>query len=408
MNSNRVIIAVMLVLAAPGIVLRLSGTHLGTVPDTALFGMSIVAAAFLLAWAAEAAEMDITQGLAVAVMALIAVMPEYAVSMAFAWRAGVERENVELAGLAVANMTGGNRLLIGAAWPMIVLLVWWRTGAKTLVLARSFSIEVLTLAVVSLYAFTIPLKGSIELYDAVILFLGFVAYMWMVARAPSEEPELIGPARLIGALPRMQRRTVLVVLFMYAAAAILTSAEPFAEGLVHTGEQFGIDKFILVQWLAPFASEAPEFLVAGILAYRGRASVGMGALLSSKVNQWTLLVGGLPVAYAVAVGGWHGLPLDIRATEEMFLTAAQSIFAVAVVLSLSLSLREAVTLFALFAVTFVVPSTELRFAVAILYLVLTVALVVMQRAEVSAIWRSARETLAETNAAAREQEATHH
>ncbi|MEI7924629.1 MAG: sodium:calcium antiporter [Chloroflexota bacterium] len=396
MNSNRAIIALMLVLAAPGAVLRFSGIHVGTLPDTALFGLSIVAAAFLLGWAAEAAEMDITQGLAVAFVALIAVMPEYAVSMAFAWKAGVDPAYEPY---AVANMTGGNRLLIGAAWPMLVLLVWWRTGAKALVLERSFAIEVLTLAVISIYAFTIPIKGHIDLFDAVVLFLGFVAYMWMIARAPSEEPELVGPARLIGALPRLQRRIVLAALFVYAAVAILTSAEPFAEGLIHTGLQFGINEFILVQWLAPFASEAPEFLVAGILAYRGRASVGMGALLSSKVNQWTLLVGGLPIAYSLSKGGLHVLPLDVRQNEEMLLTAAQSIFAVAVVLSLSLSLREALMLFGLFAVTFVVPSTEVRLAAAFVYLGLTVIIVVMQRAELPAIWRSARETLAETNAA---------
>jgi len=403
-NSNRVIIGVMLALAAPGVFLRLGGIHTGTITDTAIFGLSIVAAAFLLGWAAEAAEMDITQGLAVAFVALIAVMPEYAVSMAFAWKAGVDPS---FAPYAVANMTGGNRLLIGAAWPMLVFLVWWRTGARALVLERSFSIEVLTLAAVSVYAFTIPLKGTIDLYDAGVLFLGFVAYMWMIARAPSEEPELVGPARLIGALPRTQRRAVLVVLFLYAAIAILTSAEPFAEGLIHTGVQFGINEFILVQWLAPLASEAPEFLVAGILAYRGRASVGMGALLSSKVNQWTLLVGGLPIAYALSSGGWHGLPLDARQNEEMFLTAAQSVFAVAVVLSLSLSRGEALALFGLFAVTFVVPSTEVRFGAAIVYLVLTVLLIIKQRAEVPAIWRSARETLAATNAAARERSAVH-
>ena len=389
----------MLLLAAPGLLLRVSGTHFGTMPDTALFGLSIVAAAFLLGWAAEAAEMDITQGLAVAVVALIAVMPEYAVSMAFAWKAGVDPA---FAPYAVANMTGGNRLLIGAAWPLLVAIVWWRTGARQLVLERSHAIEVLTLAAVSIYAFTIPLKGTIELYDALVLFLGFVAYMWMIARAPSEEPELVGPARLIGELPRTQRRTVLGLMFVYAAAAILTSAEPFAEGLIHTGAQFGINEFILVQWLAPLASEAPEFLVAGILAWLGRASVGMGALLSSKVNQWTLLVGGLPIAYALSHGGWHGLPLDARQNEEMFLTAAQSVFAVAVVLSLSLSLREAALLFGLFAVTFVVSSTEVRMAAAVVYLVLTVGMIFMERSEIGAIWRSARATLEETNAAVRE------
>ncbi|MEI6135933.1 MAG: sodium:calcium antiporter [Chloroflexota bacterium] len=405
MNSNRAAIAIMLVLAAPGLLLWGSGAHFGTTADTALYGLSIVAAAFLLGWAAEAAEMDITQGLAVAVVALIAVLPEYAVSMAFAWKAGVDPT---YAPYAVANMTGGNRLLIGAAWPLLVAIVWWRTGARELVLERSHSIEVLTLAAVSIYAFTIPLKGSIELYDALVLFLGFVAYMWMIARAPSEEPELLGPARLIGALPRTQRRVVLLLMFLYAAISILTSAEPFAEGLIHTGAQFGINEFILVQWLAPLASEAPEFLVAGILAWRGRASVGMGALLSSKVNQWTLLVGGLPIAYAISSGGWHGLPLDARQNEEMFMTAAQSVFAVAVALSLSLSLREAGLLFGLFAVTFVVSSTEVRMAAAILYLVLTVVMIAMERSQIGAIWRSARDTLEETNASVRERHAANH
>ena len=89
----------------------------------------------------------------------------------------------------------------------------------------------------------------------------------------------------------------------------------------------------------------------------------------------------------------------------MLLTAAQSIFAVAVVLSLSLSIREALLLFGLFAVTFVVPSTEVRLAAAFVYLGLTVIIVVMQRAELPAIWRSARETLAETNAAVAERHA---
>ena len=209
-------------------------------------------------------------------------------------------------------------------------------------------------------------------------------------------------------LPNRQRRVTVGALFIYSAIAILASAEPFAEGLIHSGTELGIDEFVLVQWLAPFASEAPEFLVAGLLAWRGRATVGMGALLSSKVNQWTLLIGGLPLAYALAHGGWGGLPLDPRQQEEMFLTAAQSIFAVAVVLSLSLSLREALLLFVLFAVTFVVPNTEVRLAAAVIYFVLALVLLVVQRKAVVDLFRAARETLDETNAAAKAAHEVHH
>ena len=390
MNSNRIVILAMLVISSPGLLLQLSGTDLGIVTNTALFGISIVAAAFILAWSAEAAEMDITQGLAVAFVALIAVLPEYAVDMSFAWQAG---QDPAFAQYAVANMTGGNRLLIGAAWPMLVFILWARTGARKLVLERTYSIEVVSLAVIALYALHIPFKGSIELYDAVILTIAFVVYMYLVSRVPSEEPELIGPARLIGSLPRTQRRVTLVLLFSYAAAAILSSAHPFAEGLVHTGTELGFDEFLLVQWIAPLASESPEFLIAGILAWRGRAGVGMGALLSSKVNQWTLLVGGLPVVYAISSGDLGGLHLDDRQTEEVLLTAAQTMFATAIVLSLSLGLWEALALFVLFSLTFVFESTQVRLALSGLYLLLAVGMVIRERAEIPKILRSFRNTV---------------
>mgnify|MGYP003335434889 CR=1 FL=1 len=51
-------------------------------------------------------------------------------------------------------------------------------------------------------------------------------------------------------------------LFALAAVVILLCAEPFAESLVASGSELGIDQFLLVQWLAPLASEAPEFIVA--------------------------------------------------------------------------------------------------------------------------------------------------
>ena len=115
-----------------------------------------------------------------------------------------------------------------------------------------------------------------------MLFAIFAVYVYGVARNEGEEHELVGPAHWIGHLPKKQRRALKACIFIFAATAILAAAEPFAEGLIHSGTQLGIDEFLLVQWLAPFASEAPEFLVAGILAFRGRAVMGMAALLSSK------------------------------------------------------------------------------------------------------------------------------
>ena len=79
----------------------------------------VVAASFVLAWAAEAAQVDISSGLAVALLAVIAVLPEYAVDLYFAYRAGERPEYVQY---AAANMTGSNRLLLGLGWSVVVLI----------------------------------------------------------------------------------------------------------------------------------------------------------------------------------------------------------------------------------------------------------------------------------------------
>ncbi len=406
MLSARAAIVIALAGTLPGVFLRVTSTHLGTLPDTALFGLAIVSSAFLLAWTAEASETEIAQGLAVAFVALIAVLPEYAVDMTFAWKAG---QDSAYAPFAVANMTGANRLLIGVAWPLIFFLFWIKNRGRDLRLERAYSVEVIALAVATLWSFTTMLRGSITLFDTFVFASIFVVYVSIIMRAPSEQPELVGPARLIGGMRRGPRRAAIAGLFIIAAVSIVASAERFAEGLIHSGTTLGIDEFTLVQWLAPFASEAPEFLVAGILAWRGRAAVAMGALLSSKVNQWTLLIGGLPVAYAISGETWHGIPLDVREVEELYLTAAQSAFAVAVLLSLSLARREALLLLGLFTIQFVlsaveVPlpfeilgesvltSSDVRRVAGTIYIILAVYIFVKERHEVAHLWRSARKT----------------
>ena len=378
MRQALTLITLATLVTVPALYLRVTGSHIELVTDTALYGLAIVAAAFLLAWAAEAAEVDISQALAVAFIAFVAVLPEYAVDLTFAWKAG---QDPEFAPFAVANMTGANRLLIGVGWSAVFFIFWIRTRGHVLSLGRGNALDVVALGAATLYSLTIPFKGSISLFDTVILFAIFVAYIYGVSRAEGEEPHLVGPAAWLGGLTQKRRRAANAWLFIFSAVVILGSAEHFAEGLVESGTKLGIDEFLLVQWLAPLASEAPEFLIAGILAFRGRAAVGLAALLSSKVNQWTLLVGGLPVAFSISGGTLGGLPLDGRQTEEVFLTAAQSLFAVMVLVNLSLGRYEAGALLGLFLIQFLIPISEVRLVIAGIYIVLAVVLLVRERRE---------------------------
>jgi cation:H+ antiporter len=331
-------------------------------------GAAIFGAAFLLSWATEVAQLDIPRALALTFLALVAVFPEYAVDVYFAWRAG---KDPAYTAYATANMTGSNRLLIGVGWAVPVLAYAARSGRRVVVLPREQAVEVNYLALATLYSFVIPLKGTLTLYDTIILMAIFGAYSAAAARAHHEPPELEGPAEAIARLGPAGRRLVVVAIFAFAAAAIFTAAQPFAESLVATGKQLGIDEFLLVQWVAPLASESPEFIVALLFALKGAAAAGMGTMISSKVNQWTLLVGALPAAFALSGGHLGPMHLDARQREEIFLTSAQSLFALIVVSDFRFSLGEAVLLFVLFMPQFLYTHGLGRLVEAGVYLVLS-------------------------------------
>jgi cation:H+ antiporter len=338
--------------------------------------MAIFGAAFMLSWAAELAQLDIPQALAIALLALIAVLPEYAVDMYFAWSAG---KDPTYTAFAMANMTGANRLLIGVGWAAVVVTFWLKTGKKAIDLEPAHRIEIFYLGMATIYSFIIPLKARIDLLDAVVLVAVFVLYMRAAASAAHVEPELEGPTEMIAGWGVQPRRIVTVLLFLYSGFTIFIAAEPFAEGLLASGRTFGIEEFILVQWLAPLASESPEFIVAILFAIRAQPGTSMGALLSSKVNQWTLLVGMLPVVYAVSAGRFGAMEMDGRQVEEVFLTAAQSLFAVAVLANLSFSLVEATIIFALFSTQLLVPDPSFRYYYSFMYIALAVGLVLLKR-----------------------------
>ena len=145
-----------------------------------VFGAGIVGAAALLAWASEAAEIDISQGLALALVALVAVLPELAVDLFLAFQAGSDPSSL-YSSYATANMTGGNRLIVGLGWPLVVLLYWFKRK-QNVSLANGVSTEIAFLVVGALYAVFIVVKGEISLWDTAVLLPLFGVYIWISGR----------------------------------------------------------------------------------------------------------------------------------------------------------------------------------------------------------------------------------
>src|SRR5215510_4355671 len=144
---------------------------------------SVVLSAFMLAWGAEAAQFYVSQGLALAILAWLQVMPEFAVEAVIAWHQNVP--------LMTANFTGALRLLTGLGWPTIWVVHafarrvrgepdFWRAVR----LDDEHAVEVVGLTPALLYFAWIVAKGSLGLLDAGVLLAIYAAYLVVLQRIP--------------------------------------------------------------------------------------------------------------------------------------------------------------------------------------------------------------------------------
>jgi cation:H+ antiporter len=370
----------------PGVLARIGGAHLPPPLGIVVFGAGVMAAAFMLASAAEAAEIDVPPGLAVAGVAFVAVLPEFAIEVYFAFSGQVE--------FVTASLTGSTRLLLGFAvgMPALASFVLVRRGrprVETVEIDQRRRLDLAVVAAASLYAPVIVLRGHLAWQDSLVLIGLYVLYMRRTSAGPPEPPHLVGIAAELGNLPKRERKRWVAGIMAFSAAAVLISAEPFAHSVLLSGTAVGISPYLLVQWLVPLATETPELVIAFVLVTHERAGQAVAVLLSSAVSQWTLALGTLPLAYKAGVGVGP-LPLLAREQIELVLTMGQGLLAVAMLVTLRLERRDATLMLVLYVAQLAIPSVALRAVAAVGYLVLAVDLFSSRRWAIPMLTRALR------------------
>lgn len=319
----------------------------------------ILAASLLITWGAEAAQFFVAQGFALAMLAWMQTLPEFAVEAVLAWKLQT--------GLLLANLTGALRLLTGLAWPLIYLtasIVHRRRTGKPLrqiKLDAHHSVEVIGLFVPLVYALFIWWRGSLHLWDAFPLLAMYGLYLALLLKLPPEEQEGIEhleaiPRALVTA-PRRWRIAGILGCFFVGGALIYLTAEPFLGSLVALAAAISLPSFLVIQWLAPVISEFPELLSTFYFARQEEnAGVALMNIASSNINQWTLLVAMLPVVYSLSLGAPSGFAFDSAQKTELLLTIGQSFVSMLFLLNMHFSFLEAIAIFSLFAIQFVLPA----------------------------------------------------
>src|SRR6266446_2944006 len=291
--------------------------------------------AFLVAWGAEAAQFLISQGLALAILAWLQTLPEFAVEAVIAWDAGRDPERAHL---AIANLTGAIRLLLGLGWPMIYFVFATasrRRGPRggvtqlpPIKLEPEHAIEVMGLVPPLLYFALVLWRQRLGWIDAAVLVALYVAYLWVLMRNPPREVEAIADAPLVSrwahGQPGWRQKAAIGGLFGVGGALLYVTAHRFLNSMIALAAVVGISQFFLVQWVAPFLSEFPEFVSTFSWARRvTRAPMALMNIVSSNINQWTILAAMIPIVYGFSHlhhhGVWADFPLDIAQRNELAL-----------------------------------------------------------------------------------------
>ena len=372
---------------------------------------AVIAASLLIAWAAEASEFSISKGLALAIVAIVQTIPEYFVEGTIAWKAGKDPLNCTVdcwIPNVIANFTGANRLLTGLGWPLIMFTVMvqkrrnGRAGPTSIALRKEQSVEIVFMLGSSLYYLSVILRGELSLLDSLILGVTFVGYMWLLFRLPTEkdgqEEVLEGPPRALMEVKSVARRlTAIVGLFVFAALTFVFVTDAFVESIRSIAVSFLVPflgsgaVFFSIQWIAPVLSEFPEKVSAFNWARTIRlAPTALLNFMSSSVNELTALVALIPIVFVISSGSVTGTIPTSQHDVEIFLTMAQSLYACAALIDLEYNVSNATILFVLWVIS--TAFVEIRLVVGIVFLILAVAEVIVQRKKI-VVFSAFRDTM---------------
>ncbi len=336
---------------------------------------SVIFSAMLIAWAAEAAQFLISQGLALAILAWLQTLPEFAVEGVIAWEAGKDPEKIQL---VTANFTGSLRLLVGLGWPMIFATAAFFSRKRhqrrlgQINLDEEHAVEVLALIPPILYFVFIWWKGTLTILDSLVLIAFYAAYLYVLHKIPPQSEETVEemeriPKAILALQPRARNATI-AGLFLTGGAILYFVAHPFLNSMLALSVSLGVSQFIFVQWVAPFLSEFPEKVSAFYWARKIKsAPMALMNMVSSNINQWTMLVAMLPMVFGASRGETSTIEFDEHQKTEILLTLAQSLLGMLVLAGMSFRWYQALALFVLWSLQFVF--SELREEITGVYLI---------------------------------------
>jgi len=292
--------------------------------------------------------------------------------------------------LITANFTGSLRLFVGLGWPMVYFVAVFfgrktphhKKGFWAIQMEDEHSIAVLSLLPALFYFLFIYFKGTLNVWDGVVLALIYFTYLYLLSRMPPQDAEEIGDlgrvTKYIMKLPKLKSVAGILLLLVAGGLLLWFCAHPFLNSMLALAVSIGISQFVFVQWVAPFLSEFPEKLSAFHWARKvTKAPMALANFVSSSINQWTILVATIPFIYSFGLKHVAPVVFDEHQKVEILLTIVQSYLGFLFLASMDFAFFEAVGLFGLWITQFFIPGVreEITYVYGVWALIETIRLI---------------------------------
>ena len=256
----------------------------------------IIAGVVLVLWGADrltdgavalAERMQIPQiVIGLTIVALGTSAPEFCVSLVSALKGTAD--------LAVGNVVGSNifntMLIVGVAAMVAPMTILPSTVRK--------DVPVALLASVALTVMVL-MDGDLSRVDAALLFVGFLAFMWVTLRGAKGSHAIEQEQ----AAPRGYSVPKSLGLLVLGLACLILGSNIFVDGATTVAQSLGVSEAVIGLTIVAGGTSLPELATSVVAARKGNSGIAIGNVLGSNVLNILLILGAAGLICPMQVQG---------------------------------------------------------------------------------------------------------
>lgn len=251
-----------------------------------LDALFIILGAVLVLWGADrltegaseiARRLKITEiVVGLTVVAMGTSMPEFFVSLMSAVKGTSD--------LAVGNVVGSNifntLLIVGVTAMVAPMTISSGTVRKDIPFAVIASMALLVFG----------FNGEISRLDAVLLFVGFLIFMWVTVKGAKTQPQTVPDGGEQVAQPAMKTWVVCCYVVL-GLACLVGGSNLFVDGATNIARTFGVSDAVIGLTIVAGGTSLPELATSVVAAKKGKSAIAIGNVIGSNVFNILMILG---------------------------------------------------------------------------------------------------------------------